>query len=336
MAVSSVWTEALMATSSPAALRANAEVEKKNYIINGAMMVSQENGGAALTANAAYPADQWSIFSVHSGVLTFQQVASATPGGSPNRIRLAVTAADTAMTASKVVAILQRIEGLRVADLKLGTPSAKKIVVQFGCRGPAGTYCASITNGAFNRSMPIEFTISAAEAYTDVVRSIVFSGDQAGAWLKDNGIGLYLYVTLMAGSTYQGPSGVWAAGNFFATVNQSNFMGTVNNVFELFDVGLYEGDKAPAFIVPDYSRALAECQRYWEPVGMTVTSQSPPYHNTSWFRVTKRASPTLTIVSGNAQGAMISAVAASALDGFRQIVAAATASDIGVTANARL
>jgi hypothetical protein len=40
-------------------------------------------------------------------------------------------------------------------------------------------------------------------------------------------------------------------------------MGTINNIFELFDVGLYEGSVAPAFQVPDYASELALCKRYW-------------------------------------------------------------------------
>ena len=40
---------------------------------------------------------------------------------------------------------------------------------------------------------------------------------------------------------------------FYATANQFNFMGTINNVFELFDVSLTEGTVAPPFQLPDYA-----------------------------------------------------------------------------------
>ena len=40
-------------------------------------------------------------------------------------------------------------------------------------------------------------------------------------------------------------------------------MGTVGNVFELFDVSLTEGSVAPPFQVPDYASELALCQRYY-------------------------------------------------------------------------
>ena len=40
-------------------------------------------------------------------------------------------------------------------------------------------------------------------------------------------------------------------------------MGTVGNVFELFDVGLYEGSAAPSFRLPNYDDELRKCQRYY-------------------------------------------------------------------------
>ena len=57
--------------------RANIAVLKKNYIINGAMMVSQENQTTAGTgAGTFYPADQFT--SAYAGpVITSQQVAAA-------------------------------------------------------------------------------------------------------------------------------------------------------------------------------------------------------------------------------------------------------------------
>jgi hypothetical protein len=52
-------------------------------------------------------------------------------------------------------------------------------------------------------------------------------------------------------------------------------MGTASNVFQLFDVGLYEGPVAPAFVVPDYASELALCQRYFEWVQIAVPGFCP-------------------------------------------------------------
>lgn len=243
--------------------RANLGVLNKNYIINGAMMVSQENGTTALTATAKYPVDQFRVEFSNAGAISFAQVASVTPGGSPNRLRVTVTTADASVAAGDYCYIAQPIEGLRVADLRSGSASAKTVTVQFGCKGPAGTYCVSIRNSAANRSYVAEFSISGGEANTDVVKSVVIALDQSGTWLTDTGVGMYLTLDLMGGSTFQTSANAWAAGNFFATSSQFNFMGTNSNVFELFDVSMSQGAVAPEFQVPDFADELELCKRHW-------------------------------------------------------------------------
>jgi len=237
---------------------------KKNYIINGAMMISQEWGMASFTVSLGYPVDQFIIGFVHGGTCTYAQVASATPGGSPNRIRYIATAADTSVAASDAVYIKTPIEGLRTADLRFGSVSAKTITIQFGVKAPAGTYCVGVLNGAVNRSYVVEYVIAAGEANTDVVKSVTIPGDTTGTWAVDNTAGLNVFWSLMAGTSNQQAAGSWAATAIFASPNQFNFMGTINNVFELFDVSLTEGTVAPPFQVPDYASELALCQRYYQ------------------------------------------------------------------------
>ena len=288
---------------------------KKNYIINGAMMISQEWGMASFTVSLGYPVDQFIIGFVHGGTCTYAQVASATPGGSPNRIRYIATAADTSVAASDAVYIKTPIEGLRTADLRFGSVSAKTITIQFGVKAPAGTYCVGVLNGAVNRSYVVEYVIAAGEANTDVVKSVTIPGDTTGTWAVDNTAGLNVFWSLMAGTSNQQAAGSWAATAIFASPNQFNFMGTINNVFELFDVSLTEGSVAPPFQVPDYASELAACQRYWR-TSMTGTGIAT---NTTTARLivphpSMRASP---------------AVSVSSAIGITDIYAAATAQSSG-------
>lgn len=242
-------------------------VIKKNYVINGGMQVSQENGTTAGTTAAYFPADQFSVGALlnTTGTLSIAQVASLTPGGSPNRVRFTVTAADaSAVPAGRNINLIHPLEGLRVADLRAGTATAKTITVQFGVHAPAGTYCLSLRNGATNRSYVAEYVIAAGEANTDVVKSATFTLDTTGTWPTDNTAAFWLGWSLSTGSTLQTAPNIWTAGNFQATSNQFNFMATNGAVFELFDVGLYEGAVAPAFQLPDFPTELALCMRYWE------------------------------------------------------------------------
>jgi hypothetical protein len=175
-----------------------------------------------------------------------------------------------------VVLLSTEIEGLRVSDLKSGTSSAKTVTLQFGCKGPAGTYCCSIRNNpAYNRTIAADFTIAAGEANTDVVKSITMTLDTTGTWPSDNASALEVSWALAAGSGQQvTAAGVWQAGAQTGTANISNFMGTNGNVFELFDVGLYEGNVAPPFMVPDYASELLACQRYFRFIGFGMVGQA--------------------------------------------------------------
>lgn len=279
---------------------------KKNYIVNGAMMVSQENGTAVGTTNLYYPVDQFfAALSGSSGTFSVAQVASVTPAGSPNRCRFTVTAADAAVASGDVVEIETRIEGLRTADLMFGTASAKTITLQFGVKAPAGTYCVAILNSAGNRSYVAEYVISSGEANTDVIKRVTIPGDVSGTWLKDTGVGIDIRWGLMVGSTYQQAAGAWGTGNVYGSANQFNLLGTVGNVFELFDVGLYEGSSAPVFVVPDYASELVLCKRYFQRIGgdaqfdilFATYSSAGGVPNCASISFTElRATPTVTFV----------------------------------------
>jgi hypothetical protein len=307
--------------------RANLGVRKKNYIVNGAIMVSQENGGTGGVSNGYYAADQFKSVVSTSGQAAFNQVSSVSPAGSPNRFRVTVNTADTSIGSTEIVSVLQPIEGLRVVDLGFGA-SPKQVTLQFGVKGPAGTYCVAIRNSATDRSYVAEFTISAGEANTDVVKSVTFTGDTTGTWLTNNGVGMYVSWCVAAGSSFQTAAGAWTAGNFVATSNQFNLMGTVGNVFELFDVGLYEGPAAPAFIVPDFADELRVCQRYWEKsydygvapgavsslgafnlVLSGLTSGTNIGRKDQSFAVPKRATPAITLYSTSGSSGVIRDVA---------------------------
>jgi hypothetical protein len=180
-----------------------------------------------------------------------------------------VTTADAAMTTNKNVGITQIIEGLRIADLAAGLATARAVTLRFGIKAPAGTYCVALRNGGVTRAYIGECVVSPAQANIDSVMALALTMDTTGTWASDTTAGLNISWTLMCGPTYQTPAGVWTAGNFLASANQFNFMGTAGNVFELFDVGLYQGSTgtAPAFQVPDFASDRTLCQRYFWRMG---------------------------------------------------------------------
>ena len=263
----------LLVSNQMAQARANIAVTKRNYITNGAMQISQENGATAgnITAAGYYGADMFAgLSSGTTGTAGMQQVVSATPAGSNTRLRLTVTAADAAVAAGDIVWIVHRLEGLRALDLQFGKATAKTVTIQFGVKAPAGTYCVTLINNAINRSYVAEYVIAAGEANTDVIKSVTIAGDTTGTWAVDNTLGIEIRWGLMTGTTWQQTAGSWGTANALGSSNQFNFMGTNGNVFELFDVSLTEGNVAPPFQVPDYASELVLCQRYFRRTGSVI------------------------------------------------------------------
>src|SRR6478736_4479880 len=181
-----------------------------NRFVNPAMMVSQEWPLTVVPASGHYPVD--GIIYSHStgGSFNCQQIASPTPGGSPNRIRITTAIADASLAANEVGYFSQRIEGLRVADLMFGSSSAKALMLRFGVRLPAGTYGVAVWNGPVsNRRYIAEYTIAPGEANTDQVRYIPIPPDIIGTWGKDTATGMYVFWTFAAGANFQGVAGSW-------------------------------------------------------------------------------------------------------------------------------
>src|SRR6187399_1766631 len=236
----------------------------RSRLVNGAFQHSQENGNSASGVSGYYGADQFYTSVNGTAVLTTQRVQVVTPNGSVNRYRVLVATADAAMAAGDVAVIQTSIEGMRVADFRWGTAQAKQAILRFGWKSPAGTYSICINNGAANRSYPVNFTISAGQAYVDTEQVIVIPGDVAGTWATDNARGMIIYFTLANGTTYQGAANTWGAGNLTGTAATSNGVATVAATYELFDVGLYldptNTGTPPRFEMPDELNELQACQ----------------------------------------------------------------------------
>lgn len=288
-----VWTPAVASTAGP-----------RNRIVNGAMQVSQEMVNTAML-NGGYPADCF-YFACNTGAAQIyaQRVQVVTPNGSQNRIRITVGVAKGSVAAGEYIQLIQYIEGNRVDDFLWGTASARKAIVRFGFKGPAGTYSLAIQNvQVSSRSYIQQFTITAGQANTDTTQTFVIPGDVTGTWAIGTGAGLCVTLALAVGSSYQGVAGTWNAVNVFGASTTSNGMSSTSNVFEYYDVGLYldptNTGLPPPWEEPDFVTELAICQRYfvwiWVEIVATATGAGS-YASTylaypSHMRVPPAASP---------------------------------------------
>lgn len=240
--------------------------DRRNRLVNPAFQHSQEHGDAALTTSSQFPADQWQLI-YNAGAITFQRVASQGPNGSRNRLRATVTTAKATLVSGDFALIRQTIEGTVIQDFGWGTSQGRAIVARIGIRAPAGTYSFVVRNVASTRAYTVPLTITAGQANTDVVFTVAIPAETTGVWETGNVASLFFDLMLALHSVSFGTANTWQTANLPGSPGQGNFVSAVNNVFELFEPGLYVDPFgtgiAPRWELPDFGEELRRCQRYW-------------------------------------------------------------------------
>lgn len=301
----------------------------KNRIINGAMMIDQRNAGAEVNPAVAttYYLDRWLVGSGAASKFKIGQNAGAVtpPAGYINYLGCTSLSAYTP-GASESFGVIQRIEGLNVADLAWGTASAATVTLSFWVYSSlTGTFGGSIRNSANTRSYPFTYTVSSANTWTQA--SITIPGDTTGTWLTTNGVGIAINFSLGAGSTLLGPAGAWAAVNYASVTGSVAVVGTNAATWYITGVQLEKGSTATSFDVRDYGRELILCQRYCFVPSSTSryvgqcdsTTRALIFYT---FPVTMRSGPSATLASAStynvttATGSTIAGTAVALSGGF--------------------
>lgn len=244
----------------------------KNYLVNPAMQISQQNGDAmraAATSATYYAADQWASRwnIVSGGMQAARWNVFATYGFNTSYYR---TTTAKILATTEYALLTQNIEGRRMADWQWGTPQAKDLVLCFStiisALQPTGTYSVRIANNPIpaTRTYIAAFNIPATNVWQDHV--IVIPGDTVGTWTKDYSVGARLDFTIAAGPSQIGVPG-WQSAGLYAVPGQANGASVVNGDFHIGRCGLYldpyKTGLPPPFVVPDYLQELRRCQRYW-------------------------------------------------------------------------
>jgi hypothetical protein len=292
----------------------------KNRIINGAMVIDQRNAGAATTpANSTYLLDRWSYTQVAASKFTFQQNAGSVtpPVGFSNYLGATVASAVT-VASGDFYNLQQSIEGFNTADLGFGTANAKTVTLSFQVYSSlTGTFGGSLRNSAGTRSYPFSYSIPTANTWTSI--SITIAGDTTGTWVgATNGVGINVFFGLGVGSTLASTAGAWAAGNYLSSTGAVNPIATSGATWYITGVQLEKGSTATSFDYRPYTTELQLCQRYYE-TGITGSgSRSLDNYGVyaGVFKVTKRASPTVTYVTTGAAGGLGGYYLGPNTDGF--------------------
>ena len=291
----------------------------KNRIFNGDMRIDQRNAGASVTpTNGQYTLDRFSAGLTQASKFTVQQSSTAPSGFSKS---LLVTSSSAySITSTDLFYITQPIEGQNLIDLAWGTASASAVTLSFQVRSSlTGTFGGSIVNSGASRSYPFTYSIASANTWTNI--SVTIPGDTTGTWLTTNGVGMYVFFGLGAGSTLSGTAGAWAGSAYYSATGATSVVGTNGATFYITGVQLEKGSTATSFDYRPYGTELALCQRYYEstfPIGtapaqntsgvnalrisQTATAGAPCRGLTWLFKTTKRDTPS-TITSYNPSAA---------------------------------
>lgn len=302
MALSKVQSNSIQSGAIEAAM--STPFGMRNRIINGDMRIDQRNAGSSITSSG-FVVDR---FQTISNTSDFTSNRSTTvPSNQDFKYSIYVKPTSTKSPSSGTYcAIITNVEGYNIDDLGWGTSVAKSIIVSFWVRSTkTGSYCFSTKNADATRSYSTTYTISASNTWE--YKTLTIPGDTTGTWNSTNGRGLTADFWLAGNNTQSSIKDTWYAGNINMNTDQVNFFDSTSNEFYLTGVQLEIGTIATDFERRPYGIELQLCQRYYETsypsgtrVGTSATaafihrnyaSSSNLLIGNSWFRVTKRATP---------------------------------------------
>ena len=275
----------------------------RNKFINGAMEIDQRNAGASVTPGTnSYTVDRWIVNNAASSKLTAQQSSTA-PTGFTNSLLVTSTSAYTPSSVEPFY-ISQRVEGFNFADLAWGTANAKTVTLSFWVRSSlTGTFSGSFQNSLTDYSYPYTYTISSANTFE--YKTVTISPPTAGTWVGGtNGVGVRLYFSMGAGSSYQGTAGSWSANDYRGATGETRIVETNGATFYITGVQLEVGSVATPFERRPYGMELQLCQRYFEqwdagsaycPIPTAHIISGPAWTFSAVPRVQKRTVPTVSL-----------------------------------------
>ena len=294
MAIDKVTSAALETSTNQPGLR--------NIIINGDMSQAQRSTSTSSITSAGYHSID-RIYSEANTAGTWTQSQSTdvpTGQGFAKSLKMDCTTANGSLSAGEHLFFQQRLEGQMLQYLKKGTSNAESLTLSFWVRSnKTGTYICELDDRDNTRSTSKSYTISSADTWEK--KTITFDADTTGTLDNDNANSLRLDFWLAAGSTYT--SGTLATTwesrtNANRAVGQVNLADSTSNEWYITGIQLEAGTAASDFEFLPVDVNLARCQRYFELITGSRSQfsrySSAAYPNPFFFRVNKRANPTIS------------------------------------------
>ena len=289
---------------------------RRNIIINGAMQISQRATSSTSSGYTTIDRFQSGYGNFGISMTQSQQSLSSSDTGpygegfrNYKRIQLASNAFANANANAYAEAATYKVEAQDLANSGWDPASATNfITLSFWFR------CS--TNQAFRlnlrsedgtaRMFSTDFTASANNTWTKIVKTIPGNTSPTVEVDNDNGSGLAIFWAAFYGTDYTDSGSTMDAWKTYSGSSQGTDMASTwltagASTFDLTGVQLEFGSQATAFERRSIGEELALCQRYYE--------QTYDYHHLNaqngesdrWirFKVSKRANPTVTTAPTN-------------------------------------
>jgi len=297
-----------------AALIANvnkgSSLANKNFIINGAMNISQR--GTSTTglgsANGVYSLDRFfvTVSGTTAGRATISQVADVHDGFA-NALKLECTTADTSIAATELFGLTTRLEGQNLQSISKGSSDAKPVTVSFYVKGNASaTYACEIADRDNSRHCSKPFSVTTSWNRIE----LSFPADTTGAFDDDNAASMDLNFFLHAGTNFT--SGTQNTSAFASTTSANralattSFFDSTDRTLFITGVQLEIGEKATEFEHESIGITTQKCQRYfWQPPiagsnGVFTTASNDSYRRAYiWYPTKMRTSSVTATITWN-------------------------------------
>ena len=289
---------------------------RRNIIINGAMQISQR--ATSSTSTGHQTTDRFSSYYGNIGINMTQSQASLSssdtgPYGEGfrnyKRVQLASNAFATANANAYVESAVYKVEAQDLANSGWDyTSSSSFVTLSFWFRCSTNqTFRLNLrSEDGTARMFSTDFTASANNTWTKIVKTIPGNTSPTVAIDNDNGSGLAIYWIPFYGTDYTDSGSTMDAwktnsGSSQGTDMASTWLTAGASTWDITGVQLEVGSQATAFERRSIGEELALCQRYYE--------QTYDYHHLNasngesdrWirFKVSKRDSPTVTTAPTN-------------------------------------
>ena len=241
-------------------------LSNRNLIINGAMQVAQRGTSETGLGDGSVgykTLDRYRIQKAGAPTARYTMTQdSNAPDGFGSSLKLEVTTADTSVASSDLQYIDQFIEAQNLQQLAYGTSSAKTITLSFYVKcSTAQTFALDLINEDNSRYFNTTYTVSSADTWERKI--ITFPADTVSGFNNDNGRGLRVRWTLVAGSDFTdgSVSTAWSGTQHTATNHENTWVGATGRTWQITGVQLEVGTVTP-FEHRSFGEELNLCRRY--------------------------------------------------------------------------